>query len=379
MPIASSLPLRRRHVLAAGIASQLAGFATAAAPRGAALPVTIAQPFDASAAEQDVAKDFLAGSRAAWQEINGLGGLRGRPVQHVALETDGSPASVRRACTAALEDASCVALAGTAGNPVALHTVAALAQERAAIAHVAPWLQSAGVEVDERTFPIFAGRQEQIAHALKSLVVMGVREVGAVFASSREADLYQREVAASAAALRMGISTYRADGDLVRLGQRLGPSSPALLLFLGGTPELVQFTQGLERQARQRYLIALGEVNLQTVLQMGGGKAVPVIATQPVPHVGAALPVVRRYREAMARLFDEAPAALSLAGYIAARYAFEVLETVEGPLTRAAALAAFQRRAAMDIGGYRVRFDDNGRSATFVTQSMLTADGRVVG
>ena len=51
----------------------------------------------------------------------------------------------------------------------------------------------------------------------------------------------------------------------------------------------------------------------------------------------------------------------------------------ESPLTRATALAAFQRRAPLDIGGYRVSFDERRRSSSFVTQSMLTADGRVVG
>ena len=148
---------------------------------------------------------------------------------------------------------------------------------------------------------------------------------------------------------------------------------------MGGTPELVQFTQGLQRQARQRYVVALADVNLNTLAQMGAGRATPVIGAQAVPMVTSPLPVVRRYRDAMARLFDEPPAALSLAGYIAARYTFEVLEAVEGPLTRASALAAFQRRAAVDVGGYRVNYDDSRRSATFVTQSMLTADGRVVG
>jgi hypothetical protein len=152
-----------------------------------------------------------------------------------------------------------------------------------------------------------------------------------------------------------------------------------VLLFMGGTPELVQFTQGLERQARQRYVVALADVNLQTVKEMGGGRSIPVIATQAVPMVNAALPVVRRYREVMARLFDEPPVALSLAGFIAARYAIEVLDDVEGGLTRASALAAFQRRSQVDVGGYRVSFDQRGRSATYVTQSMLTADGRVVG
>jgi hypothetical protein len=104
-----------------------------------------------------------------------------------------------------------------------------------------------------------------------------------------------------------------------------------------------------------------------------------VIATQAVPMVNAALPIVRRYREVLARLFDEPPVALSLAGFIAAQYTCEVLGEVEGVPTRASVLAAFQHRREVDLGGFRVSFDAQRRSATFVTQSMLTADGRVVG
>jgi hypothetical protein len=95
--------------------------------------------------------------------------------------------------------------------------------------------------------------------------------------------------------------------------------------------------------------------------------------------VNASLPIVRAYRDTLARLFDEPPTPLSLAGFIAARYTFEVLSDVDGALTRQSALAAFQRRSSLDVGGYRVAFDPRRRSGTFVTQSMLTTDGRVVG
>jgi hypothetical protein len=71
--------------------------------------------------------------------------------------------------------------------------------------------------------------------------------------------------------------------------------------------------------------------------------------------------------------------ALSLAGFIAARYSYEVMADIDGPINRASVLAAFQRRSAVDVGGYRVHFNADRRSATYVTQSMLTADGRVVG
>ena len=367
--------LRRRSLLAGGAA--FVGAPLAANARGAAL--VVAQLVDTSPGQQDIARDFLIGSRAAWQDINADGGVRRRPVQHLAIEVDGTAPSVRQACRAAIENPACVVLSDSVSDPVAVQAIGALRAEAAAIAHAAPWLQRSGVDIDDRTFPIFAGGQEQIAHAIRSLSVMGVSEVGAVFASAREYERYHRDVAGSAAALRVKLAIFRGEADLERMGRQLGPSTPPLLLFLGGTPELVRFTRGLDRQARQRYVIALGDVNLQTVMQMGAGRSTPVIATQAVPTVGAALPVVRRYRDALARLFDEPPVALGLAGFIAARYTWEVLKNIDGAVTRASALAAFQRRAEADLGGYRVRFDESGRSAGFVTQSMLTADGRVVG
>jgi ABC-type branched-subunit amino acid transport system substrate-binding protein len=372
----------RRALLRAAPACALLPLAAAVAQParvGAARAITIAQIVDASPAQQDVSKDFLIGSRAAWQDINARGGIKGRPVQHVSIEVDGSTASVRAALAAVRDNPACIALSGTAGDPVAGEVVSLLQQDQIAIAHAAPWLQNSTVEVDERTFPIFAARQEQITHALRSLTVMGVQDVGAVYATADDFRVNRADVERIAAALKLRLQIFRAEGQLDRLGQRLTPGTPAILLFLGGTPELAAFTEGLEKQQRQRYIVALADVHLQTMQQMGGGKSTPVIATQAVPMVNAPLPVVRSYRETLGRLFDEPPAPMSLAGFIAARYTAEVLAEAEGPLTRQSALAAFQRRGPVDVGGFRVAFDQRRRSGAFVTQSMLTQDGRVVG
>jgi ABC-type branched-subunit amino acid transport system substrate-binding protein len=341
--------------------------------------ITVAQIVDTSPTQQDVAKDFLIGSRAAWQDINSKGGLRGRSVNHVSVEVDGTLPSLKAAVARLRDNPACVVLSGTVGDPVAAQLTELLRQDKLAIAHAAPWLQNSSVEVDEQTFPIFASRQEQIGHALRSLTVMGVQALGAVYASNDEYALYHQDLHRIATEFKLQLQVFRADGELSRLGQRLTAATPAILLFVGGTPELVQFTQGLEKQARQRYVIALADVNLQTMLEMGGGRTTPVIATQAVPMVTASLPVVRAYRDTLARLFDEPPAPLSLAGFIAARYTHEVLSDIDGTLTRPGVLAAFQRRSNVDVGGYRVAFDPRKRSGGFVTQSMLTTDGRVVG
>jgi ABC-type branched-subunit amino acid transport system substrate-binding protein len=341
--------------------------------------VAVAQIVDFSQAQQDVSKDFLIGSRAAWQDINQRGGLRGRQVQHMSIETDGTPASLRSALESIKANPACVVMSGSVGDQIAAEAVTLIKKDGFNMAHAAPWLQNSSLEVDDNTFPIFAARQEQIAHALKTLSVMGLKELGAIYGTARDHTAYHVEVARIAAGMQLRLQTFQGAGQLRALGQKLTPQTPAVLLFVGGTPELAEFTQGLDKQSRQRYVVALADVNLQTMQQMGAAKNTPVIATQPVPMVTASLPVVRSYREIMSRLFDEPPTSLSLAGFIAARYTFEVLNDIDGPLTRQSALAAFQRRTAMDVGGFRVSFNPQRRSSTYVTQSMMTLDGRVIG
>ena len=379
--------LHRRRMLLSSSAltasALLAGTATAWAQGSKPAPggksVVVAQIVDVSQAQQDVSKDFLIGSRAAWQDINLRGGVKGRKVLHQTFETDGTPASVKQALRQALDTPDCVVLSGSVGDGVASQLLEISRAGGSTIAHAAPWLQNSSAEIDEHTFPIFAARQAQITHALESLSVMGLKELGAVYGSAQNYKADHQEVERIAATLKLKLQAFQAGANLRALGQKMTAATPGVLLFLGGTPELADFTQGLEQQARQRYIVALADVNLQVLAQLGVAKGTPIIATQPVPLPSNAMPLVRSYRETMTRLFDEPPTALSLAGFIAARYTFEVMNGVDATLSRKSALAAFQKRSDMDLGGFRVNFDAQRRSGGYVTQSMLARDGRAIG
>lgn len=379
MPMPKNLLSRRQWLQGASLLGAGAASPGWAQPEKSPRSITVAQLLDFSPSQQDISKDFLIGSRAAWQDINLRGGIRGHLVQHVAVETDGTSASLRAAIGSVQDNAECVVLSGSVGDPLASQLAELSRQGRLNLAHAAPWLQNSSLDVDEKTFPIFAARQEQIAYALKTLSIMGLKDLGAVYASSREHAAYHLELERIAASMQLRLQSFHGAGDLRALGQKMTAKTSAVLLFVGGTPELAEFSQGLERQARQRYIVALADVNLQTLLQMGAARNTPVIATQPVPLVNASLPIVRSYRETLARLFDEPPTPLGLAGFIAARYTYEVLRDVEGSLTRQSALASFQRRSSHDLGGFRVSFNAQRRSNTYVTQSMMTPEGRLLG
>ena len=375
-------PGRRRSfrtLMSASMVGAMPVWAQASKSTGNARTLTIAQVVDMSTSQLDVSKDFLVGSRTAWQEINAKGGVQGAPVKHLVMEVDGTAASLRTAVDSLKAEPHCVAVFGTAGDRAASQLTSLLRRDVPDMPHVAPWLQNVDAAASSSTFPIFASRQEQIAHAIKSLSVMGITQVGAVYGSAAEYAAYRADLEQISRALKLAITPYYTDGDLLDLAQTLTHNSPRVLLFVGGTPEMVRFAQGVEKQAAQRYLIAMSDVNLQSIQQLGASRFTPMIATQVVPMVNSSLPVVRAYRSALSRHFDEPPTPLSLAGYVSARYTYEVLQSIDGPVTRSAALQAFARRNPIDLGGFRISPDAKGQGTAYVTQSMVAADGRLVG
>jgi len=341
--------------------------------------LTVVQVADVSTGHIDVSKDFVMGSRVAWQEINANGGVRGRAIQHRTVEVDGSDASLRQALDTFKEPPGTVAFMGTVGGRAALRLAEIMRKDAPDMPHIAPWLQNTQLGTAGNTFPIFASRQDQITYAVRSLSLAGVTELGAVFATASEHTDYHQDVQSTAAALGMRLVSYGPVPDLQRLAQSLTLQSPRILIFLGGTPELLQFSQGIEKQAAMRYVVAMSDVNLQTLAQAGMSRHAPVIATQVVPLVNNSAAVVRAYRASLSRLFDEPPTPQGLAGFIASRYVFETMLSLEGGVTRSGLMAALQKRSSAELGGFRVELDGKRRSGSFVTQSMMSQDGRIVG
>ena len=370
----------RRHFIttATGLAAASA-LPAWAQPGGSGRGLSVVQIADMSAGQIDISKDFLAGSRTAWQEINAKGGLRGRTVQHQILEVDGSAVSLRAAIDSIKNQTQAVALFGTVGAAAASQVAELLRRDAPDLAQIAPWLHKPDTTRGDNSFAIFASRQAQIDHAVRSLSVMGVTSLGAVYASPAEFASYRDDMEATALALKLQLQHYGPVADLQQLGKTLSPDSPRILIFLGGTPELYEFSQGIGKQASQRYIIAMSDVNLQTLAQLGSKRQAAVIATQVVPMVNSNAPIVRSYREAMGRYLDEPPTPQSLAGYLAARYTFDVLQGLDASPTRSTVLSALQKRSSLDLGGFRIDLEGKRRSGSFVTQSMISTDGRLVG
>ncbi len=339
----------------------------------------IVQIVDTSTLQQDVSKDFLIGARAAWQSINQKGGLQGQPVRHVVLEVDGTQASARKAFIAAQSSGSCLVISGTTGDTTSQFITQWLQDEASQLAHVAPWLQNSERVVGHKTFAICADRQTQISHAAAYWAGFGVKEFGVIYASTLEQSAHRQEIERIGKELRIKIIHMPVQDDLQIQGQTLVTGAPSVQIFIGGTPELIALVQGLEAQKRTSVIMGLSDINLQTIQQLGIAKTTTIIVAQSVPVVTSPLPIVQAYRAAMARFFDEPPTPLSLAGFLAARYTYEVLSRVSRPLSRLAAFNAFAQREPIDLGGYKINYRGTSRGSQYVTLSMLGQAGKTIG
>ena len=140
----SNHPSRRAMILKSGLLTASAVWAgmsdvwAQGAKASNGKPLVIAQIVDTSQSQQDVSKDFLIGARAAWQDINLKGGIRGQKVTHLTVETDGTVASVQQAIGTAQNNADCVALSGSVGDRVATQVSQVSSRGGLTLAHAAP-------------------------------------------------------------------------------------------------------------------------------------------------------------------------------------------------------------------------------------------------
>lgn len=387
MPVVSRFshsPARRRWLQ--GSAAALAAWGLPAAGQArteGGAPVTVAQVVDMSPSLQDVGRDFLVGAQAAWQSVNAQGGVQGRQVRHLPIVTDGSPQGLQGAWQR-IESSNCVMLSGCVGDAAtrALSELQAQSPAGTRLAQVAPWVQAEAAHAPgSHVFGIFPGYQEQMAHALKTLATVGVRDMGVAFAGAPQRAQALETVQRAATALGLQLHLLPTPGQAASAAERRAEQTQAIVLFIGGTPELHAFARRLPVQpGTHRYIVALADVNLQVLAQLGGTpRHSSVIATQAVPLLTSTLGVVRAYRQALARYYDEPPSPQGLAGFVSARYAAAVLSGLRAEPTRANVLQALRERTDSDIDGFMVRCAGSERRSGYVTQTMLAADGRIIG
>jgi len=338
------------------------------------------QLLDMSPEQQELSRDYSTGVRLAWA----VESAKGRPLAKISLQTintDGSPNSVKEALEPLRDDPGVIALVGSVGDRLAVQVQAELRQREPKLPHIAPWMSDSRHEGDSNVVCLFASRARQLQQGLSVMRNMGVNELCVIYASSAEQSLYDPQVAemAQSQGLKLSRLTGTPNAPFNAMAARI-PASSAVVLCLATSAELALLTQAMAQRGDHRFVLGLGDVDAPSLVQLNPGKGVPVILTQVVPNPARSrMPLIETYRTKLSQLFDELPSTISLAGFVAGSYAASLVGDAGSGLSREAMQTQLARRATKDLNGWRVEFREDRRGSRFVTHTLLSASGQLIG
>lgn len=338
---------------------------------------------DISRDEQEHVRDHAAGAMMAAVAINESGGVLGRELVFEPHPCGDSPAEQIRLERRLQGDTALLGLVATSSERLSLALTRRFAQQRLAVPHVAPWLPDPAFDETPGLVTLFASRQQQLVQAASHLRAMGLRHFGLVFdgADSRER-LHATLRPALEARGDPPVPVWNApsSGGIDALVASMPASPPAVLLFAGGTLELARFLIGLSSRGIQRMVVCFNDPDLRLLDELGAlGKQALVLTQVVPPPASGRTRYARRYRELLARQFEEAPTTAGMAGFLAGLYAGRLCARLGAAPTRNGLMDELGRRTPIDLDGFTVRFDGaSGRAGHQVTQTLLGRDGRVI-
>jgi ABC-type branched-subunit amino acid transport system substrate-binding protein len=313
---------------------------------------------------KDLGLNMSLGLRAAFEEQNRLGGVRGRPLQLLALDDGYEPERAVPNMHTLISEKEVLALVGNVGTPTAVATVPIANR-----AHVPFFGAFTGAGVLRKSPPdryvvnyraSYAEETEAMVEALVGTV--GIRPDEIAFFTQRDAYGDAGFAGGLRALQRHGVSdplsvahgryernTLAVENGLADLLFHV--IRPRAVILVGAYSPCAEFIKLARESELEALFLNVSFAGAEPLRQALGAAGDGVVITQVVPHYDADLPAVRAYREALHTMEPGAvPSFGSLEGYIAGRILCLALTTWTGSLDREAIIDALESLGTFDIG-----------------------------
>jgi ABC-type branched-subunit amino acid transport system substrate-binding protein len=312
----------------------------------------------------DLGLEMRAGVELAFEEVNRAGGIKGRRLALVALDDGYEPGRAAPNMVELLDVERVLGVVGNVGTPTA---VAALpvALDRKALFYGA----FTGAGTLRRTPPDryvvnFRASYAQETGAMVDALIdeAGLKPEEIAFFTQR--DSYgDAGFAGGVAALKRhglvdetGVTYGRYDRNTVAVESALAEIMsaavrPRAVILVGAYAPCAAFVKLARANGLEAIFLNVSFVGTRPLIQALGADGEGVIITQVVPPLDADLPILARYRGALA--LSEHPVEESfgsLEGYVSAQILCRALETLESAPTRESIVDALERLGSFDVG-----------------------------
>jgi ABC-type branched-subunit amino acid transport system substrate-binding protein len=327
-------------------------------------PIRLGMSTAMSGPAAELGENMRTGVLAALAEANAAGGVKGRPLELIALDDQYEPAQTVPNMRRLIGEEQVIAIIGNVGTPTA---VAAIPIANGAKTPFYGAFTGAGVlrktPPDRYVVNYRASYAEETAAMVDALIAtVGLQPNQIAFFTQRDAYGDAGFVGGIAALRRHGLASEHdvAHGRYERntlavengLAEVLQADPPPRAVIMVGTyapcARFIELAQDVGLEALFLNVSFVGAAPLNEAL---GAKGEGVIVTQVVPHFAADVPIVREFRVALAAENAEVlPTFGSLEGYVAARILLHALQSIDGPVTRESVVDALEALGDFDVG-----------------------------
>lgn len=346
--------------------------------------ILIGQSVVQSGPQSENGLNYLNGINLYLEQVNGKGGVHGRKIRLKSLD-DGYDPKKAAANTAALVDEDKVfALFGYTGTGPSLASLPAA--EKAGVPFVAP-LSGADVLRDKNSrylFIVRAGYGDEMLRMVEQLVTTGVKDIAiayqddnfgkAAFKSAEEAlSKFKLKAVAVGAIDGKTYDAAKAVADIVKA------KPGAIVMGTAGRASVTFIREYLATGQRPQFF-GLSVMSASQLRKELDKDSVGIVIAQVVPSPWSSkYPIVKQYREAVARNGKQEPHHAALEGWIAARVLVEGLRRAGKDPSREKFVAALEGMRNFDLGDFLIDFAPGKHAgSSYVDLSIIRSTGQFV-
>ena len=331
----------------------------------------------------DLGKDLKLGIEAAFQEINGRGGVHGRKLELVSLDDAYEPELAIANTRKLIDEEQVFALIGAVGTPTSRSATPVAA--RAGAPYIAPFTGAAFLREAKwwNVINLRASYDQETEEIVARLSAdLGIERIAILYQDDSFGRAGYRGVQQALERRKMNpvaMGSYARNTTAVKaalLDLRAG--NPEAIVLIGAYKPVAALISWARLMDFNPVFVTISFVGSYALAKELGADGSGIFVTQVVPFPTASLPIVSAYRRALAaRAPKSSPGFVSLEGYLAGRLAIVGLERSGREPNRDRFVESLRRKEDIDLNGFRLRYgaDDNqGSDAVFLT--MIGADGR---
>ena len=368
-----------RFVMVAAMA--LAGVTAARAEDGVTKSgIVIGQSIALTGPGSALAAPFHLGAKLYFDRLNAAGGINGRRIELVTLDDHGNPQETA-ANTKKLLDQGVLSLFGYYGSPQV--TAAYPLIKDSDVVLFAPMAAADEFHgaLYANVFSVRPGYAEEAAAITRHAETLGMRRLGILH--GRDSESLAALDSATRTMTSMGsnlvVTAPIASGSIANAVDRVIASKAESILVVGDSNTAANAVRDLRAKGFRGPIYGFSNTGESLLADELGPAGAGVVVVRVVPKSDTAkVPVVRELMADALAANAGKPNVYMLEGYIAARVYTEALRRIPRDPTRARMRKAIEGLEDVAVGGFRVNFGENERTASkLVELSLIDSQGKV--